>query len=68
MGIEWKRSKNFIIDRLPILISFYLFAPSSLPYGDKSGLGNLLKEAFSWYSFKTVIPFVLLGFIGAGSI
>jgi hypothetical protein len=34
MGIEWKKEKNFIIDRLPILINYYLFAPSTLPYGD----------------------------------
>ena len=67
-GIEWERNRNFISERLPSLIKYYIFAPSNLPYGDEPGVMGWLKEAFHFRAIKTMIEFIILGFTGWGSI
>ena len=67
-GIEWKPTKHFIIDRLPLLVKFYLFADSTLPYGNQPGVLNLIRELFTLDGLKSMTMALVSGFIGFGSI
>jgi hypothetical protein len=64
LKIEWKPTKNFVIDRLPPLFKFYIFAPGRLPGAELGGIKGLLKEAFSFEGLFSVIKFIILGFLG----
>jgi hypothetical protein len=69
--LTWTDTKNFIIDRVPKLFSFYVFAPmrlqtSQLPV--KNGWIGIIHEAFSLSALKTNLSFIVLGFWGVGSI
>lgn len=72
-NVPWLETKNFVVDRLPKLFRFYMFAPmrrrskcSDVP--GRSGFSAVIHEAFSWSAFKGVLSFVTLGFWGIGSI
>ena len=47
-GLEWVPTKNYIFQRLPGLINFYLLAPGRLPYGEEDGIIGWLKEALTY--------------------
>lgn len=62
------RPKNYVLERLPSLIGFYLFASGRLPYGNESGLVGWVKESLTLKAFKNYFNFVFFGFLGFGSI
>lgn len=68
MKVEWKPTKNFFVNRFPQLFKYYIFAPGRLPGGEVGGIMGLLKEAFSIPAFISVVKFIVLGFLGLGSI
>jgi hypothetical protein len=64
-NVPWLSSKNFFLDRLPVLIKYYLGAPSRMAHENNWGL---LKEHFHPKSLRTTIEYLVKGFTGIGSI
>eukprot|EP00973_Karenia_brevis_P065408 9087251-Karenia_brevis.AAC.1 len=31
MGVPWERTRNFVTERIPDIVSYYLLAPAQLP-------------------------------------
>jgi hypothetical protein len=63
--LEWLDSKNFFIDRLPVLSKHYLFSPSRMAQDNSFGL---LKEHFHPKALMTTADYLIKGFAGIGSI
>lgn len=67
-GIEWKPTKNYIRDRLPYLMNYYLLAPGRLPHGDEDGVGGWVRELFTWQAVWKSAESIFYGVLGYGSI
>ncbi len=65
VGVIWHSPKNFFIDRLPVMIQYYLLSPSRLAR-DKDL--SLIQEHFSLSVLRDAASYVYEGFIGVGSI
>ncbi len=63
--VVWLESKNFFIDRLPILVKHYLFSPSRMAHENRFGL---FKEHFHPRALMMTADYVIKGFAGIGSI
>ena len=66
--VPWVKTKNFLLDRLPTLVSFYLFTPMESSHSDYKGFGGFLRETFSIEGLKRMIYSVYVGFKGIGSL
>jgi len=70
--LPWNATKNFIFDRLPGLVAFYLSTPARFALArsskDRAGEMSLLREAFAWEGCRPMARFILSGFNGVGSI
>lgn len=64
-NVVWSPSKNFFLDRLPILAKHYLFGPSRAAKEKNFGL---LKEHLNPQALLTSVTYILKGFVGIGSI
>ena len=67
-GLKWMPTKNYIIDRLPVLFSYYVLAPGRLPHGEKPGLSGWIRELCTAEAIGKCVEFIFLGAIGVGSI
>jgi Cytochrome b5-like Heme/Steroid binding domain len=65
LNVEWEKSRNFFIDRLPVLTKYYLFGPSRSAKENNFGL---LREHFHPKELMTSVNYILKGFVGIGSI
>jgi Cytochrome b5-like Heme/Steroid binding domain len=65
IGIVWEQPKNFILDRLPLLIQHYLFCPSTTAQVEKL---SLVQEHFHPQALRTSVDYIVKGFMGIGSI
>jgi Cytochrome b5-like Heme/Steroid binding domain len=65
IGIVWETPKNFMLDRLPLLVQHYLFCPSTTAELEKL---SLLQEHFHPQALRTSFDYILKGFMGIGSI
>ncbi len=63
--VAWLPSKNFFLDRLPILAQYYLFTPSRLAHESRFGL---FREHFHPQALMATADYVIKGFAGIGSI
>lgn len=66
--IKWVPTKNFVFQRLPKLIGFYILAPGRLPGSNWPGPLGWIREVLSVKGVTNVFSFVILGFLGLGSI
>lgn len=64
-GVEWLKSKNFFLERLPILMKHYLAVPSRIAQENNFGL---LKEHFHPKALLTTMDYIIKGWAGIGSI
>jgi len=46
-GIEWEPTSNFLTQRLPPLIDYYLLTMGRLPHGNEPGIVGWIKELFT---------------------
>jgi len=73
MGVPWERTRNFITERIPDIVSYYLLAPAQLPglqrriYGGH-GLSGFVKEHLASEGFAAMYELITTGFSGEGSI
>jgi len=73
MGVPWERTRNFVIERIPDIVSYYLLAPAQLPglqrriYGGH-GLSGFIKEHLASEGFAAMYELITTGFTGEGSI
>jgi hypothetical protein len=63
--VEWADSQNFFVDRLPILMKYYLGNPSRMAQRENYGF---FKEHFHPRALQITMQYVLSGWIGIGSI
>jgi hypothetical protein len=63
--VVWLESKNFFIDRLPVLVKHYLFSPSRMAHESRFGL---FREHFHPRALMMTADYVIKGFAGIGSI
>ena len=63
--IEWDPPKNFLFDRLPSMVNYYLLGPSRQA---KDNNLSLYKEHFNFAAIRNSIAYIYKGFIGVGSI
>lgn len=64
-GVEWLPPKNFFLDRLPILIKYYLAVPSRM--AQEKSL-NVWQEHFHPQALMTTLDYIIKGWAGIGSI
>jgi len=67
-GMDWSEPRSFHLTQLPTLIRSYIFSPVADPVSRKPRYSSFLEEHLSWTPYRDSIKFVLLGFIGLGSI
>ncbi|MGB7251027.1 MAG: cytochrome b5-like heme/steroid binding domain-containing protein [Phormidesmis sp.] len=65
VGLVWRSPKNFFIDRLPVMIQYYLLSPSRLARDKEL---TLVQEHLSPSALRDAASYVYKGFIGVGSI
>ena len=66
--IEWKPSKNFILERIPSLYKFYLWAPMRRNGEVIDENLSVFDEIFDLTNAVYMVKFVLLGFSGLGAL
>ncbi len=71
--VSWKPTKNFIFERLPELVRFYLFSSvrsgqKKIPFLKMEGWKHFFIETFSYSTLKNSFVFIYYGFRGVGSI
>jgi len=64
-NVVWAPSKNFFVDRLPIMAKHYLFGPSRWAKENNFGL---LKEHFHPQALLKSVTYIVKGFVGIGGI
>jgi hypothetical protein len=62
-GVPWERTRNFLIERFPVLFLYYFWAPVR---GAK--YSNFITESLSLTGFFEALKFAAVGFVGMGSI
>ena len=67
-SLPWAPTKDFLTERVPPLMYFYLCSDSGLPWGDKRGLHWLILETLHPRALLSMIQYVVLGFTGVDSI
>lgn len=63
--LPWLPPKNFFLDRLPVLLKYYLVVPSRLAQEKNHGL---IQEHFHPQALLTTIDYIVKGWAGIGSI
>ncbi|BBX95946.1 hypothetical protein AWC15_19995 [Mycobacterium lacus] len=64
-GVEWLPAKSFVADRLPKLCRTYLLSPSRQA---KERNWGFIREHCSPAAWKSIVNYVLSGFVGIGSV